>query len=75
MLDQKEELGRLASFTVNEWCAHRRISPAMFYKMDAQGLAPKTHYAGAKRLVSGEADLEWLRAREAAAKTETETAA
>jgi hypothetical protein len=53
------------SFTVREWCEHRRISQAMFYKLDQQGLAPKSHYAGAKRLISGEADAEWLRAREA----------
>jgi hypothetical protein len=43
----------------------------MFYKMDAQGLAPKTHYAGIKRLISDQADLAWVAAREA----ESETAA
>ncbi len=53
------------SFTIREWYEHRRISPAMFYKMDALGLAPKSHYVGVKRLISGEADDAWLRAREA----------
>ena len=54
-----------ASFTIEEWCARRRISLAMFYKLDGQGLAPKTHYAGARRLISAEADAAWLSAREA----------
>jgi hypothetical protein len=54
-----------ASFTIKEWCEYRRISPAMFYKLDEQGLAPRSHYAGARRLISGEADAAWVRAREA----------
>ena len=37
----------------------------MFYKLDEQGFAPQTHNAGAKRLISDEADAAWLRAREA----------
>jgi hypothetical protein len=56
-----------ASFTIKEWCEYRRISPAMFYKLDTQGLAPKTHNVGVKRLISGEADAAWIRAREAEA--------
>ena len=32
------------------------VALAMFYKLDEQGLAPQTHYVGAKRLISGEAD-------------------
>jgi hypothetical protein len=52
------------SFTIGEWCEHRRISRAMFYKLAAQGLAPRTHNAGIKRLISGEADAAWVRARE-----------
>jgi hypothetical protein len=54
-----------ASYTLDEWCARRRISRAMFYKLDQQGLAPKSHYAGARRLISDQADAEWLAAREA----------
>ena len=57
----------IGSFTVKEWCQHRRISPAMFYKMDQQGVAPRSHYAGSKRLISGEADAEWLEERESEA--------
>jgi hypothetical protein len=37
----------------------------MFYKLDKQGLAPKTHRVGAKRLISDEADAAWLAQAEA----------
>jgi len=53
------------SFSLDEWCVRRRISRAMFYKLDEQGRAPKTHKVGARRLISAEADLAWVRAREA----------
>jgi hypothetical protein len=53
------------SFTLREWCDHRRVSMAMFYKLRGMGLAPKTHRAGSKNLISDQADLEWVRAREA----------
>jgi hypothetical protein len=55
---------RRGSFTIREWCEHRRISQAMFYKLDQQGLAPHSHYVGAKRLISDQADAAWLAARE-----------
>lgn len=42
----------------------------MFYKLDDQGLAPKTHRVDVKRLISPQADAEWLQQREAAAMTE-----
>jgi hypothetical protein len=43
----------------------------MFYVLDAQGKAPRTHYAGAKRLISDQADADWVREREAEAEQET----
>lgn len=58
------------SRTIAEWCAHRRVSRSMFYKLDDQGLAPKTHRVDVKRLISPQADAEWLQQREAAAMTE-----
>ena len=58
-----------ASYTLDEWCARRRISRSMFYLLDAKGLAPRSHYAGAKRLIADEADAEWVRAREAESQT------
>jgi hypothetical protein len=59
------------SFTIGEWCDYRRISRAMFYELDKQGLAPKTHNVGVKRLISGEADIAWVRAREAECEANT----
>ena len=63
---KRRERQRQGSFTIDEWCEYRRISSAMFYKLDQQKLAPQTYYVGAKRLISGEADEAWVRAREAA---------
>jgi hypothetical protein len=64
---QRRAQQRHGSFTIREWCEHRRISEAMFYKLDQQGLAPRTYYVGKKRCVSDEADAAWVRAREAEA--------
>lgn len=55
------------SFTVSEWCEYRRISRGMFYKLDEKGQAPRSHFAGAKRLISDEADADWIKQRETAA--------
>lgn len=64
-MSEREKDQRHQSYTLNEWCEARRISRAMFYKLGEQGLAPKTHNVGAKRLISAQADAEWLRQREA----------
>ena len=64
---EQSRQGRQASYTIQEWCDRRRISRAMFYVLDAKGLAPRSHYAGARRLISDEADAEWVQAREAEA--------
>ena len=61
---EQSRRGRQASYTIQEWCDRRRISRAMFYVLDAKGLAPRSHYAGARRLISDEADAEWVQARE-----------
>jgi hypothetical protein len=53
------------SFTISEWCATRKISKSMFYKLRLQGLGPRCHNAGNKLLISPEADVAWLREREA----------
>lgn len=55
------------SHTINEWCALRRVSRAKFYELDRQGRAPRTHYVGVKRIISPQADADWLAAREAEA--------
>jgi len=55
------------SFTLSEWCKHRRISKAMLYKLLAQGLGPATYFVGSRRYVSAQADAAWLASREAEA--------
>ena len=62
------------SFTVSEWCAIRKVSRAMFYKLRQQGLAPRCHNVGTKQLISPAADAEWLRKREAEAKKRKQSA-
>ena len=56
-----------ASFTIPGWCAHRKVSRSMFYKLESQGLAPATYSVGTSRRISPDADAAWLRQREAAA--------
>lgn len=34
------------SFTIPEWCEHRRLSLSMYYKLRAQGKAPATLSVG-----------------------------
>ena len=55
------------SFTIREWCTHRKVSVSFFYKMKAEGWAPDTMAAGARETISSEADAKWVREREAAA--------
>ena len=56
---------RNGSLTVAEWCAHRRVSRSMLYKLWKEGRGPASHYIGTKRLISSEADAAWLADREA----------
>jgi excisionase family DNA binding protein len=63
---------RNGSMTVTEWCEYRRVSRSMLYKLLAEGRGPLTHFVGKKRLISSEADDDWVRQREAEAR---ETAA
>jgi hypothetical protein len=63
---RRAEQRRQASYTINQWCERRQVSRAMFYKLEAQGLAPRTHNAGKKRLISEQSDADWVREREAA---------
>ncbi|MCC8954098.1 transcriptional regulator [Bradyrhizobium sp. Pear77] len=52
------------SFTINEFCAAEKISRAFFYKLQAQGKAPRTYPLGSARRISREAYAEWRSARE-----------
>jgi hypothetical protein len=55
------------SFTIPEWCNHRRISVSMFYKLKAQGKAPSTLPIGRHQTITVEADAAWARERQAEA--------
>ena len=48
-------------YEIAEWCALRRISVAMFYRLDAQGRAPDTVYTGRRRTIPQSADERWVR--------------
>jgi hypothetical protein len=54
------------SFTINEWCAHRRISRTEFYNMQARGDGPRIHRIGkaGHPRISAEADAAWLAKQE-----------
>jgi hypothetical protein len=51
-------------YSIEEWCAKRRISKVHFYAMLKAGLAPKTMKLKKRRTISPEADAEWQRERE-----------
>jgi hypothetical protein len=55
-----------ASFTIPEWCRHRRISVSMYYKLRAQGRAPATLDVGRHKTITAEADAAWVRERQSA---------
>jgi hypothetical protein len=56
------------SFTVEEWCKRRKISRASLYRLWREKRGPAFHYNGIRRLISEEADAEWVRQQEAAAR-------
>ena len=58
---------KTGSFSIAEWCRHRRVSVSMYYKMKAEGWAPRTMSVGDRQFISAEADDSWAREREAAA--------
>jgi hypothetical protein len=55
------------AFTIGEFCSRVNISRPLFYKMKNQGKGPRLAYAGAKTLITLEAERDWLRGLEAAA--------
>jgi hypothetical protein len=57
------------SFTIPEWCEHRRVSISMYYKLKAQGKAPATLPVGRHQTITAEADARWARERQAEATT------
>jgi hypothetical protein len=51
--------------TIDRWAESHELSRAFFYVLEKQGKAPRTYNVGKCRRISDEADLEWVRAREA----------
>ena len=50
------------SFSV--WCQHRRVSKWRLYDMWKSGDGPRFHLVGTRRLISSEADADWIRRQE-----------
>ena len=57
------------SFTIDEWCKHRRIGRWKLYEFWKQGRGPRFYMNGPRRLISDEADADWIKEQEAAAQT------
>jgi hypothetical protein len=55
-----------AWYSIREFCQAHRLSVSMFFKLRAQGLAPRETAVGARRYVSVEAAARWRAEREAA---------
>jgi hypothetical protein len=55
-----------ACYSIRDFCIAHCISEDMFFKMQRQGLTPKTMKVGVRTLVSMEAAAEWRRQCEAA---------
>jgi predicted DNA-binding transcriptional regulator AlpA len=53
-----------ACYSIDEFCSSHGISRAMFYKLRADGKAPRTMSVGSRTLISYEAAADWRRARE-----------
>ena len=54
-----------AMFTIREWCERNRISQPFFFKIQREGIGPRTIRIGRRVLISREADEAWRREREA----------
>ena len=58
-----------AAFTIDEFCAAHRLSPAMYWKLKADGRGPREMQVGRRRMISAEAAARWRLQRERAAAT------
>jgi predicted DNA-binding transcriptional regulator AlpA len=53
-----------ACYLIDEFCSAHAISRAMFYKLRANGRAPRTMSVGSRALISYEAAADWRRSCE-----------
>jgi hypothetical protein len=56
-----------SAYTIIEFCRAERMSRGMFYKLQAQGKAPRIYYVGTSPRISHEARIEWRQQLEAEA--------
>jgi hypothetical protein len=63
-----------AWYSIREFCQAHRLSISMYFKLKAQGLAPRELAVGSRRYISFESAADWRREREIAAQQQ-ETAA
>ena len=71
MARHSEEAGRKSrqpvnpsAYSIEQFCQAHNISVDLYFKMQRQGLGPKTMKAGARTLISVESAAAWRRARE-----------
>lgn len=57
----------MKSISISEFCARHGISPSTFFKLLANGQAPKTYKIGRRTLITESDAAEWLAARLAVA--------
>ncbi len=57
------------SYTVEEWCRHRRVGKWKLYELWKQGRGPRFYMNGPRRIISDQADADWNRQEEERAQT------
>ncbi len=55
----------LLAFSIEQFCQAHGISIDLYFKMQRQGLGPKTMKVGARTIISAESAEAWRREREA----------
>jgi hypothetical protein len=58
----------LGAYTIDSFCEAHGLSPAMYFKMRAQGLGPDEMEYGRRKAISVEAAARWREQREIAAR-------
>jgi hypothetical protein len=56
----------ISALSIEQFCNSHGISLDLYYKLQRQGLGPRTMKVGSRTLISIEAAAEWRRAREIA---------
>jgi hypothetical protein len=54
------------AYSIDEWCAYRRVSRSQYYKLQATGRGPKVIRNGIRTIITDEADQAWRIANEEA---------